>query len=821
MKSENLSFAVPELLAPAGSTEGLKAVISAGADAVYIGGSRFGARAYAENPEGDDLTEAISYAHLRGVKVYLTVNTLLRDDELDDLYDWLLPYYREGVDAVLVQDLGVLRFLGKHFPDLPLHASTQMTITGVDGVRLLKEMGAQRVVLSRELSLEEIRKIRSSVDVELETFVHGALCYCYSGQCLMSSLIGGRSGNRGRCAQPCRLPYELYEECPDNKSDRTGRQNTQVQSDVQGRVSVRNKTHDRLLSRKGESYLLSPKDICTLQILPDLIDAGIASLKIEGRMKSPEYAAGVTAMYRRYVDLYLEKGRDGYRVDPEDEKILTQLFSRGPYSEGYYSRRNGREMMVLREQVKEKGDALRASQEAVARIHDRYEKTPDIPVRGYARICAGKEMSLQVSLPEPENCSDYLKSTERSEINGCRETFVTAYGAVPSAAQNRPMDQDSVSKQLMKTGDSPFSFESLDIDLEDGLFIPLKELNVLRRSALDLLKDKILAGYRRASSSQKYEAKVPSEAETSMYHNSEESAAYGVHPSVESAAYGVHPSETASVCTMPQLDAVLESDRIGGVYLDLPVCNEQTVRRVQESCRKAYIMMPPVWRADTVRVFEKTVDPELAKMADGYLLRSFDQIGYLLQTFTRNGSQAGCINVDSLKLDISESDSESPARRQEFIADAGLYTWNSEARLQLRELGITTDTVPFECTMHELSQRGCEGSECVIYGHQVLMISAQCLTKTTTGCSHKRGIRWLKDRKGVYFPVRNECGICTNYIYNSVPLDLVSLKSETDRLGLGSVRYSFTIETGEQTSAVLRGELPENITRGHFRKGVE
>jgi len=734
-----------EVLAPGGSMEGIRAAVNAGADAIYAGGRAFGARAYAQNPQQDDLLEAIDYCHLHGAKLYLTVNTLLKEKELQEqLYEYLAPVCEHGVDAVLVQDFGVFHFLKREFPDLPLHASTQMTVTGEDGVRLLKEMGAQRVVLSRELSLQEIRQIRRSVDVELETFVHGALCFCYSGQCLMSSLIGGRSGNRGRCAQPCRLPYELYEGNPENKTDRTG----------------------RLLSRKGEQYLLSPKDICTLQILPDLIDAGIASLKIEGRMKSPEYAAGVTAMYRRYVDLYLEKGRAEYRVDPEDEKILTQLFSRGPYSEGYYSSRNGREMMVLREQKKEKGDTLRASQEAVARIHDRYAKTPDIPVKGYARIHAGEEMSLRVS-----RSVDHAGMTDRDEC------CVTVCGAIPSEAQSRPMDQDSVRKQLTRTGDSPFTFESLEIDLHDGLFVPLKELNVLRRSALEMLEEKILSGYRRKPSVRKQDY----------------CGCAGTENQSERLDV-VHPSVTASVCTMSQLETVLEADDIGGVYLDLPISSTETVRRVQESGRKAYIMMPPVWRADTVRVFEKTVDPELAEMADGYLLRSFDQIGYLLHN---------------------------PGKRQEFIADAGLYTWNSEARHQLRELGITADTVPNECTMHELSDRGCAGSECVIYGYQVLMISAQCLTKTTTGCSHKRGVRWLKDRKGVYFPVRNECGICTNYIYNSVPLELVSLKSETGRLGMGSVRYSFTIETGEQTSGILRGELPENITRGHFRKGVE
>ena len=737
-----------EVLAPGGSMEGIRAAVNAGADAVYAGGRAFGARAYARNPEQDDLFEAIDYCHLHQAKLYLTVNTLLKEKELtQQLYEYLAPVCEHGVDAVLVQDFGVFHFLRREFPDLPLHASTQMTVTGADGVRLLKEMGAERVVLSRELSLEEIRSIRQSVDVELETFVHGALCYCYSGQCLMSSLIGGRSGNRGRCAQPCRLPYTLLGEGQ--------------------------------LSRSSEPYLLSPKDICTLRILPDLIDAGIASLKIEGRMKSPEYAAGVTAMYRRYVDLYLEKGRGGYRVEAEDEKLLTQLFSRGPYSEGYYSHRNGRPMMVLREQKKEKGDTLRSSQEAVARIHDRYEEAPDIPIHGRARIHAGEEMTLQVF------------AAGRGALECGDPECVTVRGAVPSAAQSRPADMAGVRKQLTKTGDSPFVFASLQIDLEDGLFIPLKELNSLRRTALDALQEKMLAGYRRipAAGSAKDGSYLGS-------HTPEPAYAGSSSGENEADSRICHPSVTASVCTLLQLEEVLKAGSVRGVYLDLPICSEDTIRRVQESGRKAYIMMPPVWRSDTVRFYEKNVHGSLDALADGFLLRSFDQIGYLRERMEQG-------------------------RRQELIADAGLYTWNSEARMQLRDLGITTDTLPYECTVHELSDRGCEGSECVIYGYQVLMISAQCLTKTTTGCTRRPGIRWLKDRKGVQFPVRNECGICTNYIYNSVPLELVTLKSETDRLGPGSVRYSFTIESADQTARILRGELPENITRGHFRKGVE
>lgn len=258
-----------EILAPAGTYECFRAAINAGADAVYLGGSMFGARAFAGNFAEDELLKAIKTAHLYGRKVYLTVNTLLRNDEITRLGDYIRPYYEAGLDAVIVQDYGVFSVLRDSFPGLALHASTQMTITGKYGARLLKEMGADRVVTARELSVAEIRDIHDNVDVEIESFVHGALCYCYSGQCLLSSMIGGRSGNRGRCAQPCRLLYGM--------------------------------------NGGNEAYLLSPKDMCTIESIPDILESGVYSLKIEGRMKSPEYVAGVTAAYRKYVDMYLER----------------------------------------------------------------------------------------------------------------------------------------------------------------------------------------------------------------------------------------------------------------------------------------------------------------------------------------------------------------------------------------------------------------------------------------------------------------------------------------------------------------------------------
>ena len=298
--------------------EALKAAVSAGADAVYLGGAAFGARAYAKNLDEQEILSAIDYVHLRNRKLYLTVNTLLIEEELEEkLYPYLRPYYEQGLDAVIVQDMGVLKAVRSWFPDLDIHASTQMTVTGSAGARFLESLGATRVVPARELSFAEIQKIHRTTNLEIECFVHGALCYCYSGQCLFSSLIGGRSGNRGRCAQPCRLPYEAY----DKDNHRMG--------------------------EPGDRYPLSPKDMCTVELLPEIVKSGIMSLKIEGRMKKPEYTAGVVSLYRKYLDLY-EKKPSRFHVLPEDMKKLYELYNRDGFNKSYYTVRNGRDMMALK-----------------------------------------------------------------------------------------------------------------------------------------------------------------------------------------------------------------------------------------------------------------------------------------------------------------------------------------------------------------------------------------------------------------------------------------------------------------------------------------
>lgn len=299
MNMRNRDF---ELLAPAGNINIFKAVIEAGADAVYVGGSMFGARAYANNFDEEELLYAIDYAHLKGVKVYLTVNTLLKNDEIEKLYDYMLPFYERGLDAVLVQDLGALKLIHDRFPDLAIHTSTQMTVTGIDGVRFLKQFGVQRVVMAREVSLAEMKEIHEKCGMEIEAFVHGALCYSYSGQCLFSSMLGGRSGNRGRCAQPCRLPY-----CVGNKKD---------------------------------TYILSLKDMCGIKDLQKLKESGVYSLKIEGRMKQAGYASGVVAYYRRYIDSMKE-------VSDKDYKNIAGLGNRCGFTDKYYFEHNGTDMVTF------------------------------------------------------------------------------------------------------------------------------------------------------------------------------------------------------------------------------------------------------------------------------------------------------------------------------------------------------------------------------------------------------------------------------------------------------------------------------------------
>ena len=433
-----------ELLAPAGSIESLYAAVNAGADALYIGGNMFGARAYAENPDNETLLKAMDYVHLNNKKMYLTVNTLLKEHELNEsLYTYLKPFYENGLDAVLVQDLGVYKFIRENFPNLPIHASTQMAICNVEGARLLKNMGAERVVTARELSLKELKHIKDEVDIEIESFIHGAMCYCYSGMCLFSSILGGRSGNRGRCAGPCRQPYNVS---------------------INGHV----------INNKDSMYCLSMKDMNTLDIIPDIIDAGVDSLKIEGRMKSKEYAAFITSTYRKYIDMYMEYGRDGFKVEKTDRTNLYSMYSRTKSIDGYYKKHNSKDMISYSKPA--------------------YSNTNEELINETLQKYCNDRLKRNIS------CKCILHKNEEAVLNiwdDMSKVNISVNGEIVEGAKNRPLDEKSVLKQLKKTGNDPISFGDIKIEMDVDIFIPVSKLNDLRRNGINEFISKFLSKYYR------------------------------------------------------------------------------------------------------------------------------------------------------------------------------------------------------------------------------------------------------------------------------------------------------------------------------------
>ena len=809
-----------ELLAPGGSFEGMKAAVNAGADAVYMGGTRFGARAYAQNPDEQLLQEAIDYCHLHGRKLYMTVNTLFKEEELErDLYPYLKPYYERGLDAVLVQDLGAAAFLKEAFPGLALHASTQMSVQSVQGAQLALRMGFERVVPARELSLEEIQRIYEATGMEIECFIHGALCYSYSGQCLLSSLIGGRSGNRGRCAQPCRQAYEL-----ENLSG-------------------------RCLSRKDAPYLLSLKDICTVDLLPKLIEAGVCSFKIEGRMKRPEYAAGVVNVYRNYLDRILE-GRPSDQADTRDLTDLMDLYNRGGFSKGYYFVDHSPKMMSMErpnhagtpalkvlsggtsplclalEDLKE-GDhievgedsadkareiRLREDHAAGSKLHLPAGSLPGKAREGtiYARVQSRslledlKARYLDGALKEKINGKFILRPGEPAILEvSYGQAQAKAKGPVPQPALARATEEADIRKQLEKTGDTPFVFEHLEVEAEEGCFFPLGQINQMRRSALEQLQINYLKHFAR---------QAPEKAQIEML-KTEQARSGQLQPGAKTEQ---RIRLRASVETGEQLRAVLKSDLICRVYLNCMQYLDKTgsaaadLEAVHAAGKECFLMLPPIWRTRARDRFLEVFHENLLKQYDGLLVRCMDQI------------------PDAVSSGLP------------LISDAGLYSWNSRAAANLRVLGCAEQVLPAELNERELAGIGRECSELVIYGYQQVMTCAQCLMADTAGCTGTPSLLILKDRMNMRFPVRTHCSICTNVIYNSLPLRLYDEWEKCRRTGAGAFRLQFTIEDGKQTEAILqqmqdaaRGSVrPEGekrsdpsaggqFTRGHFRRGVE
>ena len=411
---------LPELLSPAGSLQAFEAAIDGGADAIYVGGASFNARINAKNFTADELRDAVKLAHMYGVKVYQTVNIMIHGREVDELISEAVRSAEMGVDAFIVSDLGAASILHRILPEMPLHGSTQMSVHNSAGARLLSDMGITRVVPARELSHKDIAAMVANSPIEVEMFIHGAMCVSHSGQCLFSSLVGGRSGNRGLCAQPCRLPYANAE------------------------------------SRVGDKYPLSLKDMSLATHVREIIDSGVASLKIEGRMKSPEYVRGVTKIWRNLLD----EGRD---ATVEDIRALSELFSRGGFSDGYYTSAINSRMLGIRSE-----DDKQASRE----------------VERFTKIQRKVPIFMSVSLTEGKPA----KLAARR-----KDACAVVYGEMPQAAINAPIDEATVRKCMSKLGDTCFCLEELDVNINGRIMMPISQLNALRRDGIAALEKQMIA----------------------------------------------------------------------------------------------------------------------------------------------------------------------------------------------------------------------------------------------------------------------------------------------------------------------------------------
>lgn len=787
-----------ELLAPAGSVESLRAAVNAGADAVYIGGKKFGARAYAENPDEGNLLDAIAYAHLYGVHVHLTVNTLFKEAELPELPEYIRPYYEAGLDAAIVQDFGALSVLHRAFPLLPLHASTQTTVTGPESARFMERLGACRVIPARELSLAEIREIKQQTGLEVETFVHGSLCYSYSGQCLMSSLIGGRSGNRGRCAQPCRFQYELLD-------------------------------HGVPKNRRGEVCLLSCKDLCSLDLIPELLSAGIDSFKIEGRMKSARYTAGVVSIWRKYLDLYRDAGKSGYHVEEADRKKLLDLFDRGGQTNGYYFEHNGRDMIALRAKPKFR----KGNPELNEEIEQKYIRTErKLPIRGEARFFSGQPMRLTVSALLPDG-----------------EVSASAKGPVPEKAEKSGALPDKTKERLLKTGGTPFLFENLNVQLEPGLFLPVSQVNALRRDALENLRREILdAGKRnRKPKDEKPGPGVPAPAPENAAGPEKtdwQNAAFGgIVTEKESAdRTAAAPSESpflhVSVRTYGQLSAAEKCAGVREISIEadaFPASEwKRTADRIHGGKRRALLCMPQIFRCDAARFFSASRESLFHAGFDAFVIRSLEEVGFLRRLY---GSGRESLSEGTEQQEQESSRKPISGGSAGFLPplyfDFNLYGMNREAERVLKGFGADRLTLPVELSARELKELGCAGKELVAAGRLPMMVSAQCLRKTVLGCTHESGILELRDRMGKKMPVLNQCVFCCNTILNSDPQSLVGIADEIRDLHPSSYRILLTVETEQEAfrvisaceRAFLEGIVTEDpydpCTRGSIRRGVE
>lgn len=785
-----------EVLAPAGSFDIMKAVIRAGADAVYLGGDMFSARAFAGNLNKEELIEAIEYAHIFDRKIYLTVNTLLKQSEINEqLIEYIKPLYEAGLDAVIVQDLGVLKLIKQNFPDLDIHASTQMFITGEYGADIMKKSGVTRVVTAREMTLDEIKNLHEKVDVEIESFVHGALCYCYSGQCLLSSFNGTRSGNRGRCAQPCRMAYDAY-------------------------------SKDKKINSDKERYLISPKDMCALNILPDIIESGVYSLKIEGRMKNVTYAAFVTSMYRKYVDMYLSKGRKGFAVDPKDILYLMDIYNRGGFTSGYYNSKKGRDMISANRPNHMGVQALKIEENISGRITfkaltdinagDVFEIDRDHSFESGNDVLEGNTFVVNLSrklplykgrvlnrmnnnrlkqlvsdlyvnkeLKLPVKFSLIAKNNQPLKLTVVYNEYCQeAVGQMVTQAKSHPATREDICKNLCKTGDTYFEVTNMnndiDIDMDDDIFLPVGWIKEVRREALIKLENALR---------QRNKREYSIDFECNNLENIE---------STESTQ--LNPSKCIYLRKLNNVDYLAQRSDVMDIYLDFSLMkNEEELKRnietIKTSAKKVYLVLPHVLEKEKYGIFSDMINKSNVLGFDGYICRNTEQLGLLASL-------------------IPGAD---------VITDSGLYIFNSYAKEQLKELVRSTGlnllrmTLPLELTRKELNPVLIDKTELVVYGNVPLMISKQCVKKTLGCCDKSNGVLKLKDGKDNEFKVRSVCEYCYSEM-NGIPINIT--KEDLSFIQCERIRYEFENESLEEIKSILEGTYINGNT-GHFFRGVD
>lgn len=737
-----------ELLSPVGDFECLKAAVQNGADSVYLGASSFNARYSAKNFSIEELEQAIDYAHLRNVKVFLTLNTLVKNEEFNDALNLAKQAYNLGIDSIIIQDLGLANYLMHNIPHLPLHASTQMTCHNLSGAKLLENAGFKRIVLSRELSLDEIEYIKSNTNCEIEVFTHGALCICYSGQCLYSSLIGGRSGNRGKCAQGCRLPYTLLE----NESS------------------------------LDKGYLLSPKDLCSLDILPELINTGIDSLKIEGRMKTPEYVATVTRIYRKYIDKIYNN--EPYIIEEQDKKDLLQVFNRGGFSNGHllnkpnkelifkekpnnlgifvgnvsnYNSNKGHITLKLQDEISI-GDTITFEKENTKyTVSELMQGNNNLSIaKSNSKVTIGrmkgniksgdkiyklssKELITNVksicsteNIKQPINATLTLKLDKPIELeisDNNDNKIVVISDEKPEIAINAPITKERLEKQLNKLTDTPFYFKNIKINLDKGLFLPhISTINELRRNAINEYSKIILSKYKRDLKN------------TTPY-------AYLNQDKIEIQK----KAQISLLLNILNLDFdYTKLENIDKLYVPLKYFYLKEYSEIVKTLTDnfhTYVYMPNILKPNFRNLYKDTIDKSL---------KIFNIKGFVIS------------NIGNFNL-LNEY-----KENYEFIGNFNLNVFNNET---INTLNVDTITLSPELNKDDikiLTTNSKIPTEFIVYGNIPLMTSSYCLLGRTNkcypDCTQKCKLNnkyYLKDRMNFLFRIIPDNIQTITTIYNS------------------------------------------------------